>query len=218
MSDIKLQTDTPPHADITVTIVGDDQSPKRALLLFHGRFSDADDILGIFDALESTKNVVAVAPTASGNQWYPRSFLEPRDANQPHLDSALALVERLIDYCDTEHGILPEDIVLAGFSQGACLVADYVARNPKDYGGVALFSGGLIGQDDEVDAQAWGGDLAGTKVYLGCDDSDPHIPLSRVEKTADIFTALNADVHTDIYTNFGHRVHPDGIEFLNRII
>ena len=62
-------------------------------------------------------------PAASGGSWYPARFNEPRIANEPWLGQALEAVETAI--ADVlAAGVPAERVVLAGFSQGGCLVAD----------------------------------------------------------------------------------------------
>jgi dienelactone hydrolase len=79
-----------------------------------------------------------------------------------------------------------------GFSQGACLATEYVARHPRHYGAVVAFTGGLIGRPDaELHHH---GKLTGTTVLLSSGDPDPHAPWPRVEATAKELTAMGATV------------------------
>jgi predicted esterase len=107
-------------------------------------------------------------------------------------------------------------IVLGGFSQGACLTAEYVARHPARYGGVILFSGGLIGPPGTV----WddGGRFEGTPVFLGCSDRDSHVPESRVRETADLLTRMGAQVTMRIYPGMGHLVNDDEIAAAREVL
>ena len=77
-------------------------------------------------------------------------------------------------------GITRERIFLAGFSQGACLTLEFAARNAARYGGVAAFTGGLIG--DRVYNENYKGDFAGTPFFIGTGDRDPHVPLEQAGK------------------------------------
>src|SRR5208283_1420320 len=85
-----------------------------------------------------------LAPEASGHSWYPNSFLAPIAKNQPWLNSALNLMEEVVGRA-VEAGIPRERIALLGFSQGACLATEFVARNATRYGALVAFTGGLIG-------------------------------------------------------------------------
>ncbi|MFT4891757.1 MAG: phospholipase/carboxylesterase, partial [Halobacteriales archaeon] len=107
-------------------------------------------------------------------------------------------------------------VLVLGFSQGACLAAEYVARNPARYGGLAVLSGGLIGET--VDPDDYDGDLEGTPVFLGCSDSDPHIAEERVRESAAIFEELNGDVTTRLYSALGHGVNRDEIDRVSDMV
>lgn len=196
---------------------GDVLDPKKALLLFHGRGSNAANILGLTRAM-SLDSVYVCAPEAPEQRWYPHPFTQSRRENQPDLDEAHETVRRLIEFCKKTYNLSKDQIVLAGFSQGASLVADYVARNPARYGGVCILSGGLIGDDTDIARVDWTGSLKQTLTYIGCDKRDPYIPLSRVRKTTEEFIGLDANVSLHEYEGLGHAVHPDGIKFLANLL
>jgi predicted esterase len=84
---------------------------------------------------------------------------------------------------------------------------EFAARNPRRYGSVVGLSGGLIGPPGVPRHDQ--GDLAGTPVFLGCSDMDPHIPLARVHETAAVLTGMGAQVTTRIYPGMGHTVNQD---------
>jgi len=159
--------------------------------------------------------VTCVAPQAAGNTWYPYSFLSPLEQNEPGLSSALNLVGRLVAQIESS-GIPKDRIVMAGFSQGACLVSEYAARNARRYGGLLVFSGGVIGPPGNP--REYPGSLDGTPIFLGCSDVDPHIPIERVEETADVFNELGAQVEKVIYPGMGHTIVEDEIEQSNCIL
>jgi|GEM_PF-4535097 len=60
--------------------------------------------------------------------------------------SGLETIENCIEKLE-EKEFEREDIFLLGFSQGACLVTEYAARNPKRFKAVIGYSGGLIGPE-----------------------------------------------------------------------
>lgn len=212
-----FQNSTLPHGHESVVVTGNTKNPSRALILLHGRGASADNIMNLTDQLTLTNEYVVIAPQASEYTWYPNRFIVPQAENQPHLDSALARIKAIISYLADTHNIQTSAIVLVGFSQGACLAAEYIKRHPTRYQGVAVFSGGLIGTDDEVHEPV-AGDLLLTPIYLGCDKEDFHIPKERVEQSAEIFTAMNAKTDLQLYENLGHGIHPEGIEALQKFI
>lgn len=201
-------TGADPHADAPVLTAGaEPKAAKAAMILLHGRGATARDIIGLAGAI-GRPDVAYVAPQASGNTWYPHRFLVPRAENQPHLDSAHAVVARLLAMLAGQ-GLPAEKVILAGFSQGACLASDHAARNPRRYGGVVAFSGGLIG--DRIEVADFTGSLAGTPAFVGCSDVDGHIPAERVRKTAEVLGALGAAVTLRLYPGMGHTINQDEI-------
>ena len=185
-----------------------------AVVLCHGRGATAESILDLATEI-GRPDASYIAPQAARNTWYPQSFLAAMDANEPFLSSALRTVDRTLERV-REAGIPPRRTVLLGFSQGACLAAEYVARNARRYGGLAVLSGGLIGPPGTP--REYDGALDGTPVFIGCSDRDPHIPLDRVHETTQVLTALGADVTEEIYEDMGHGVVPDELERVDALV
>jgi predicted esterase len=179
-----------------------------AVVALHGRGATARGILQVVAQLD-VDGVAGVAPQATRNTWYPTGFMEPIEQNEPWLSAALSMLEGLVESVEGE-GVPAERIVLLGFSQGACLASEFLARNARRYGGHVAFSGGLIGPPGTP--RDYEGSLDGTPAFLGCSDRDPHIPEERVHETADVLTELGADVTTRIYEGMGHTVNQDELE------
>lgn len=187
---------------------------SKVLILLHGRGGSAEDILSLAAHLEVT-DFTLLAPQATNNTWYPYSFLVPPSQNEPWLSSALNLVKELVDEL-LEKGISSHNIYFTGFSQGACLTLEFVARNANRYGGVAAFTGGLIG--DHLYDENYRGDFQNTPVFIGTSDPDPHVPVERVSDTETVLKKMNADVTAKIYKNMGHTISHDEIEQANQIV
>lgn len=187
---------------------------EYALILLHGRGANAEDILSLASHLH-VEEFALIAPEATNNTWYPFSFLVPPTQNEPWLSSALKLIEQVVDDVNAV-GIPPERIYLAGFSQGACLTLEFVARNAKKYGGVMAFTGGLIG--DRIYAENYKGDFQHTPVFIGTSNPDPHVPVERVYATSNILKNMNAIVTEKIYNNMGHTITGDEIDTANRVV
>jgi phospholipase/carboxylesterase len=187
---------------------------KKALIMLHGRGASAEDILSLAPHLNLTDFAI-LAPQASNASWYPYSFLVSQRQNEPWLSSALNLVADLTNEV-TDAGIPYENIYFSGFSQGACLTLEFVTRNANRWGGVAAFSGGLIG--DHINPQQYGGNFNGTPVFIGSSDPDPHIPVERVQTSASLIKEMGASVTLKIYPNMGHTVSMDEIAEANKLI
>lgn len=187
---------------------------KAAMILIHGRGATAPSILELAGLLHHPE-MAYLAPQAANSTWYPYSFLSPIQQNEPGISSGLQVIGDLIAKIE-EAGIKRNKIIIAGFSQGACLSSEYIARNPDKYGGLLAFSGGVIGPPEMERNDS--GDLQETPVFLGCSDMDPHIPLQRVEETADVFNKLNAKVNKQIYPRMGHTIIDDEINEAMKIV
>ena len=208
-----------PHGGTRTEIYGVPMEEARvAVILLHGRGASPEDILYIAHEVDPG-GVAFLAPEAAGETWYPQSFLSPLEANQPYLDSALRRVAGLVNEIG-EAGIPFERMVLAGFSQGACLGLEYACRNARRYGGLVGLSGGLIGPDETP--QEYPGSLDGTPVFLGCSEEDLFVPLHRVRQTGEVLRRMGAEVDERIYPGMGHLVNQDELdavgEMLRRVV
>lgn len=183
---------------------------RAAMVMLHGRGATAEDILTLSTEL-AQPGFIYLAPQASGHAWYPNTFLAPLSSNEPWLSSALTVIADLLAQL-TKAGIPPERTILLGFSQGACLSLEFVARYAGHYGGVAGLSGGLIGPDGTP--RDYPGSLAGTPIFLGCSDRDFHIPKERVQHSTEVLQQLGAQVTMRLYPRMGHTVNQDEIDFV----
>jgi predicted esterase len=212
-----------PHGGQPVVAAGRPAGEAAAaVILVHGRGATAESMLDLAAALERP-DLAYLAPQAAADtryprSWYPQSFMAPLAANEPGLSSALGVLAGLVERLAAA-GVPPARTVLLGFSQGACLALELAARQPRRYGGLIGFSGGLIGppgtpRDGLGPPGApppGGGPLAGTPVFLGCSDRDPHVPRARVDETAGVLSRLGARVTERIYPGMGHTVVADEI-------
>ncbi len=187
---------------------------KGAMILVHGRGATAQSILALGNEL-AHPDLAYLAPQAAGNTWYPHSFLMPLAQNEPYLSSALQRIGEVVAQIEAA-GIRTERIILGGFSQGACLASEFVARNARRYGGLLVFSGGLIGPPGA--RREYSGSLADTPIFLGCSDVDFHIPKERVMESAEVFRRLGAQVTAKLYPNLGHTIIEDELLYARQIV
>lgn len=212
-----------PHRGQPVIREGPDPGRSKAgataaMVLIHGRGARAQDILMLGRALVAAadrRDVLLLAPQAAGSTWYPERFIAPIEKNQPWLDSARAAISSLVNSL-IRGGTPPGRIVLAGFSQGACLASDFAVERDAPLGGVFVLSGGLIGPLGTTFAPT--GSLPGTRVFIGCSDRDPHIPVERVHETTAAFEATGAAVEERIYPGVLHTVNEDELAAMSAIL
>ena len=191
------------------------ETADLAMVLLHGRGGSAEDILELGSALH-LPNVAYLAPQAAGHTWYPLSFLAPRNANEPYLSSALVKIESVVHNLE-QSGFGRERIVVAGFSQGACLATEFVASHPARYGGLIAFTGGLIGPPGSLQSSP-PGELNGTPALLCSGDPDPHVPWARVEESAAILSDMGAAVTTKRYPGRPHTVTQEELELARNLL
>jgi phospholipase/carboxylesterase len=204
-----------PHQDQPVLEAGPAPSDAQAaMILLHGRGASARGMLTLADELD-VPGVAYRAPQAARRSWYPKSFMAPIEENEPDLSAALRRIDDLIEQL-CESSLTEEQILLLGFSQGACLATEYAARHPQRYGGIVALSGGLIGPEDTT--FNYDGTLDGTPVFLGCSDQDPYIPLERVEETAEVLRQLGAKVTKRIYEGMGHTTNEDELDHVRTLL
>jgi phospholipase/carboxylesterase len=216
------QTSSPsidPHGRQPIESAGPPpQSAEATLILLHGRGATADSILSLYPELDIA-NFAAIAPQAAGNAWYPQSFLAPLEENQPYLDSALGRIESIVSGL-LAGGIASRRIAILGFSQGACLTSEFVARHPRRYGAVIALTGGLIGPPGTP--RNYPGSLDGTPVLLASSDPDPHVPFARVRETESILKKMGAVVDLRRYPGLPHTICEDELnasrDLLHRIV
>lgn len=210
-----VRTPTGPHAGQPVLAAGPPLAEARAaVVLTHGRGASAEDMLLLAGELD-TPDVAFVAPQAAGHTWYPYRFLAPFAQNEPWLSSALDVVRATVETI-TGAGLAHDQVVLGGFSQGGCLALHFGATHARRWGGMAGLSAGLIGPPDVV--WAFGGTLDGTPVFLGCSDADPHIPMDRLQASADALERLGGAVTLRVYPGLGHTVNRDEIAAVRAIV
>jgi len=190
------------------------EEASKALIMLHGRGANASDIISLADYL-NVKDFALLAPEAADNTWYPYSFMAPASQNEPWLSSALNLVKDLVNDINRK-GISTENIYFLGFSQGACLTLEFVARNAIKYGGVVAFTGGLIG--DRVHTENYTGDFNKTPIFIGSSNPDPHVPVQRVNETTKVLQNMNAVVSQKLYNGMAHTISQDEIDMANTIV
>jgi predicted esterase len=204
-----------PHAGQPVAEAGAPLGKApAAVIMVHGRNAGPANILDLVPRLDR-QALTYLAPAAANRTWYPHSFMADVASNEPGISSGLSVLAALVSRVETA-GVPRSRIVLLGFSQGACLTGEFAVRHAARYGGVVLFSGGVIGPPGTT--WDYPGRFDGTPVFLGCSDRDSHVPESRVTESAELFARMGASVTKRIYPGMGHVVNDDEIRIAQRIL
>ena len=204
-----------PHLDQPVTQEGVSlNQATAAVIAMHGRGRDPEDMLAVCRRI-GLGELAWLAPAASEGTWYPQGFMAPLEENEPSLAWTRERIATLVDEV-TGHGIPHERIVLLGFSQGACAVAEYAVRNARRYGGVVIFTGGLAGPPGTQ--WDYGGDFDATPALIGGSREDDWVPFQRMRETLDVLRATGAAVSEYFYSGKDHVVSDEEVAAARAII
>ncbi|GAB2623180.1 alpha/beta hydrolase [Belliella aquatica] len=187
---------------------------KKVAIMIHGRGVSAESIISLKDYL-NLEDFAILAPQAPNNTWYPYSFMAPDHSNEPSLTQAIQIIDELVKEAK-ENGFTSDQIYFIGFSQGACLSLEYAARNANKYGGVIAFTGGLIGE--VLDTEKYSGKFLGTPIFIGSSHKDMHVPLTRIQDSAEVFELMGAATKTLIFQDTNHTIREEEIDWVNNNI
>jgi phospholipase/carboxylesterase len=203
-----------PNLAIAPVITGTVLEESRMVgVLVHGRDQDEQVMLDVVDRLD-LPDVGYVLPVAAGNAWYPGRHFDPVSANEPHISWAFEALEAALGVA-VGAGVPEDRIVLAGFSQGACLTAELIARRPRPLGGVGVLTGCLFGPlGDQVTPIR----VAGLAVFVQSSRIDEWIELKYVEATARAFEAAGARVTLETNQDPVHHVSDDAVAGLRQLL
>lgn len=185
---------------------------KKAIILLHGRGASAESILSLTSYLDLADFSV-FAPQAAQRTWYPYGFMASDQGNLSALNSSLQQVSHLFQFL-IENGKAPEQIYVMGFSQGACLSLEFTARNAQKFGGVVVFTGGLIGE--RLEEEKYKGDFQGTPILLSSSAHDMHVPAQRIHDSAQLLQKMGAEVSLSLFEDELHIIRPEELTWVNQ--
>jgi predicted esterase len=195
-----------PHLSTETALAGDPGAAVAAVLV-HGRDQDPEYMLAVAQRLELDDRVTYVLPRAAERSWYPGRFHDPMEDNEPWLGWSLEAVEAAVALARGARRRSPS-VALVGFSQGACLVAEHLARRPEPYGAAAVLTGALFGRAaDRLPV----GSLGGLPMFFGIAEGDDWISLDAVRATVEAFQRAGALCELRVYHNQEHGVNDDEI-------
>jgi phospholipase/carboxylesterase len=187
-----------PHANTRFVRLGSEPAEARlTTILVHGRDQD-DAVTRDLASRVDLPDIAHVLPVATGRSWYPGRYFDPLQTLERHLAGALGAIGRAI----ATAGVPDDRLVLAGFSQGACLVAEYLARQgPRPFHGAAILTGSLLGTPEQ---RAEPRISPGLPMAFASSRYDDWIPLEDALDTAERFRRAGAAV---VVTELDDREH-----------
>ncbi|NQV48153.1 MAG: dienelactone hydrolase family protein [Rhodospirillaceae bacterium] len=196
------------------------RKPECLVILLHGANATGSDIIGMAEVLaKKMPRARYIAPTAvhsymdtpTGRQWFELQG-QPMEAIIQGLQQAAPPLEDYLQQVVAEHGLGFEDVVIAGFSQGAMLALYTALRLSTPVAGVVCFSGMLLPADgvDEITARP-------PVCFLhGADDTV--IPADRIKQAITTLMAANVRSEYHICKGLGHAINPESVHYATKFM
>ncbi|MFD1253409.1 putative hydrolase [Devosia equisanguinis] len=190
-------------------------SAVKALCVFvHGRGQSPEEMEShVLKRLWAT-NVAFTLPRAPRGAWYDAKAVDPiSSTTRAQLEEALGLLGDEIAALRADYPGLP--LLLAGFSQGACLSLEYVCRGQDAPDALAALTGCRVGTTSCDRPLAAPADLP---VYLSGSDADPWIPVTASAEAMLELGRQKLQLRTDLFPGRGHEVSPPEIAMLETML
>jgi phospholipase/carboxylesterase len=194
------------HLSTETATAGNPEAVVAAVVV-HGRDQDPEYMLDRLVArLRLDDDVAYVLPRAADRSWYPGRFYDPMEDNEPCLGWSLEAIEAAV--AQARGGRTLPRVALIGFSQGACIVAEHLARRPQPYGAAAILTGALFGgAADRMPV----GSVGGLPMFFGIAQDDDWIPVDAVRDTVEAFRRAGARCDLHVYDDEEHGINDDEI-------
>lgn len=191
---------------------------RSVVVFLHGYGANGADLLGLADPLgEHLPDTLFVAPDAPedcagapmGFQWFPIPWIDgsSEDEAERGMTAAVADLNAFLDALMVDEDVLPEQVVLFGFSQGTMMALHVAPRREDEVAGVVGFSGRLLAPEDLVDDV-----VVRPPILLVHGDADDVVPVQSLPEAADALQKAGfEDVFAHIMKGTAHGIAPDGL-------
>ena len=194
-------------------------TPRSIVVFLHGYGANGADLLGLADVLgEHLPDTLFVAPDApetipmmpSGLQWFPIPWIDgsSEEESERGLLAAADDLDAFLDALMVDEDVLPEQVVLFGFSQGTMMALHVAPRREDEVAGIVAFSGRLLRPElleDEV--------VSRPPVILIHGDADDVVPPQSLPEAAEALQSAGwQDVYAHVMKGTAHGIAPDGLQ------
>jgi len=191
---------------------------RSVVVFLHGYGANGADLLGIADVLgEHMPDTLFVAPDAPeqvpgapfGFQWFPIPWMDGSSEEEAErgMMAAVEDVNAFLDALMVDEDVLPEQVVLFGFSQGTMMSLHIAPRREDPVAGVVAFSGRMLKPDlleDEV--------VSRMPVLLVHGDADDVVPPQSLPAAAEALQKAGfKEIYAHVMKGTGHGIAPDGL-------
>ena len=191
----------------------------RSIVVFvHGYGAYGADLLGLADPLgENLPDTLFVAPDApeaipmmpNGYQWFPIPWIDGSSEEEAErgLTQAAQDFDDFLDALMVDEDVLPEQVVLFGFSQGTMMSLHVAPRREDPVAGIVAFSGRLLRPELLVDEV-----VSRPPVLLIHGDQDDVVPPESLPQAAEALQEAGwQDVYAHVMKGTAHGIAPDGL-------
>ena len=191
---------------------------RSVVVFLHGYGANGADLLGLADPLgEHLPDTLFVAPDAPescagspmGFQWFPIPWIDgtSEDVAERGMQAAIEDLNAFLDALMVDEDVLPEQVVLFGFSQGTMMSLHVAPRREDAVAGIVAFSGRLLSPEtlkEEVQVRM--------PILLVHGDADDVVPPQSLPEAAEALEQAGfEDVFAHIMKGTGHGIAPDGL-------
>ncbi len=191
---------------------------RSVVVFLHGYGANGADLLGLADPLgEHLPDTLFVAPDApetipgmpSGFQWFPIPWLDGSSEEEAErgLNAAVEDLNAFLDALMVDEDVLPEQVVLFGFSQGTMMALHVAPRREDPVAGIVAFSGRLLSPETLADEV-----ICRPPVLLVHGDADDVVPPQSLPEAAEALQQAGwEEVFAHIMKGTAHGIAPDGL-------
>ncbi|MDT2018344.1 MAG: prolyl oligopeptidase family serine peptidase [Planktomarina sp.] len=192
---------------------------ESAVIFLHGYGANGADLLGLAAVLaEHMPDTLFLAPDApevnamseAGLQWFPIPWIDGSSEEDAMLGlrSASQDLNAYLDGVMIDFDLLPEQVIVFGFSQGTMMALHVIPRRDEAIAGLVVFSGQLLEPEALVDdARAF------LPILLVHGDQDDVVPIAALPKAVEGLQAAGfKDVYAHVMKDGAHGIAPDGLQ------
>lgn len=192
---------------------------RSCVVFLHGYGANGADLLGLADPLaEHLPDTLFISPDAPedcdgspmGFQWFPIPWIDGSSEEESR-DGMMRAVDDLNAFLDgvmVDEDLLPEQVMVLGFSQGSMMALHVLPRREDAVAGIVAISGRLLEPEslaDEVQCKP--------PVLLIHGDQDDVVPPQSLPQAAEALQGAGwKEVYAHVMKGTGHGIAPDGLQ------